>query len=82
MSSRSEAEITSSSDSDFTKVTFEPDLKKFKMKYLDRDILDLMYKRVYDMAGIIGGNIKVFLNNKLIPIKNFSQYADMYLSSV
>ena len=36
---------------DFTKVTFEPDLKKFKMKSLDGDTVALLSKRVYDLAG-------------------------------
>ena len=51
------------------------------MRVLDKDILDLMYKRVYDMAGVIGGNVKVQLNNKRLPIQGFSAYVDMYLSA-
>ena len=35
-------------------------------------IIDLMKKRVYDMAGVIGGNVKVFLNNQQLRIKGFS----------
>lgn len=42
------------------------------MKAFDKDILDLMYKRVYDLAGIIGGSVKVYLNNKRIGINGFS----------
>ncbi len=41
------------------------------MRNLDKDILDLMYKRVYDMAGVIGGSVKVYLNNKRLPITGF-----------
>jgi DNA topoisomerase-2 len=42
------------------------------MKKLDEDIVDLMKKRVYDMAGIIGGSVRVFLNGKMIEINSFS----------
>jgi DNA topoisomerase-2 len=40
-----------------------------------------MSKRVYDMSGVIGGNVKVFLNNRRLPIKGFQQYTDLYLTS-
>lgn len=51
---------------DFTKVTFEPDLKKFKMSCLDDDTVALLSKRVYDLAGCTRNDIKVHLNGKKI----------------
>jgi DNA topoisomerase-2 len=50
------------------------------MQRQDRDIIDLMRKRVFDMAGVIGGSVKVFLNGEKIPVQGFSSYVDMYLS--
>ena len=44
---------------------------------LDDDIIALMSKRVYDMAGIIP-KVKVTLNEKEIDIRSFSEYVDMY----
>lgn len=41
-----------------------------------------MKKRVYDMAGVIGGNVKVSLNGQLIEIASFSDYADFYLRTL
>ena len=64
---------------DFTCVSFKPDLKKFNMTHLDNDIVALMTKRVYDLAGVTDSKVKVLLNGKAIPIKNFSQYTDLYL---
>lgn len=73
MSVSEEAEIVSYKEGgDFTKVSFKPDLRKFHMKYLDDDICDLLKKRVYDIAGVIGGNVKVTLNGRIIPIKGFN----------
>ena len=51
---------------DFTCVTFEPDLKKFKMTNLDDDTVGLLSKRVYDLAGITPKGVKVYLNGKKI----------------
>jgi DNA topoisomerase-2 len=62
---------------DFTKITFTPDLQKFKMTELDDDIISLMSKRAYDVAGSVPG-IKVFLNNKQLPCKGFKEYVEQY----
>ena len=48
-------------------ITFKPDFQKFNMTQFDDDILK---KRVYDMAGCVK-DVKVFLNNERLKIKNF-----------
>lgn len=52
---------------DFTCVTFQPDLSKFKMEKLDRDIVALLTRRAYDVAGSCKG-VKVSLNGKKLPV--------------
>jgi len=66
---------------DFTKVSFCPDLTKFNMTHLDDDIIALMTKRVYDLAGITDAKVRVKLNGQTIDCKNFPQYADYYLQN-
>lgn len=82
MSIKSAPEITTISndngEKDYTKITFEPDLSKFKMKELEDDIVTLMKKRVYDLAGTSPAHISVHLNGKKIPIKNFKDYIEVY----
>ena len=79
MTKHKEAEIEQYEGEDFTRVTFEPDFRKFKMTELDNDIISLLKKRVYDVAGTSPSRIKVYLNDKLINIKDFSEYADLYI---
>ena len=69
-----------SSDSyDYTEVAFEPDLKKFGMSNIDRDIESLLVKRVYDLAGVTPSSVGVYLNGKKITcVKNFQTYIDLY----
>jgi DNA topoisomerase-2 len=81
MSHKGSPEIKESKTEEFTCITFEPDLAKFKMERLDDDIVALMIKRVYDLAGVTPTEVKVFLNDKQIKIKNFSAYIDMFLQS-
>lgn len=61
----------------YTKITFKPDLPRFHMTELDADIVALMKKRVYDIAGC-NPTLKVYLNGELIKINNFSQYVKLY----
>ncbi|XP_009700105.1 PREDICTED: DNA topoisomerase 2-alpha, partial [Cariama cristata] len=63
---------------DYTCVTFQPDLSKFKMKILDKDIVALMSRRAYDIAGSTK-DVKVFLNGQRLPVKGFRSYVDLYL---
>ncbi|CDW75314.1 dna gyrase topoisomerase a subunit family protein [Stylonychia lemnae] len=66
---------------DFTCITFYPDLQRFKMNRLDEDMVSLMTKRVYDLAGVTPGSISVKLNGKKLEIKNFLEYCDLYLKN-
>ncbi|XP_034561189.1 DNA topoisomerase 2-beta isoform X2 [Notolabrus celidotus] len=63
---------------DFTCVTFQPDLSKFKMEKLDKDIVALLTRRAYDVAGSCKG-VKVSLNGKKLPITGFRSYVDLYV---
>jgi DNA topoisomerase-2 len=73
------ASITKSSvKRGYTQISFKPDLAKFGMEHLDKDIVALMSKRVYDIAGC-NSSVKVYLNGSLIPIRNFTAYCKLYL---
>ncbi|KAL3990740.1 DNA gyrase/topoisomerase IV subunit A family protein [Acanthocheilonema viteae] len=78
MSKDEEPKIMDSSRDDFTRVIFKPDLAKFKMTKLDDDIVALMCRRAYDIAGSTNG-VKVFLNNRQIPVQGFKQYVEQYV---
>lgn len=80
MSRHSEPTITKlTRKENYTCVTFFPDLARLGMRQLDNDIVSLMYKRAYDLAGCTGRNVKVVLNGKQLEVKNFSAYVDLYL---
>ncbi|CAG0917454.1 unnamed protein product [Notodromas monacha] len=78
MSKTTEPKVTAFSGKDYTKVTFSPDLVKFKMDRLDKDTVDLLSRRAYDVAGASWG-VKVILNGKRIPVKGFKDYCEQYI---
>lgn len=81
MSQKSTPKITAAAKQDFVKITFKPDLAKFGMTELDDDLVAVLTKRVYDLAGVVQ-NVKVFLNAERIKIKSFKDYVKLYLDSV
>jgi DNA topoisomerase-2 len=68
-----------------TKITFRPDYKRFGIpEGLTPDIISLLKRRVYDIGAVSDHSIKkvkVSYNGAVIPVKNFKQYIDLYLSS-
>ncbi|KAK4770618.1 hypothetical protein SAY87_031150 [Trapa incisa] len=82
MGKKSEPIITKCKEGEnWTKVSFKPDLFKFKMSHLEDDVVALMKKRVVDMAGCLGKTVKVELNGKRVPVKTFPEYVSLYLSA-
>uniref|UniRef100_A0A673XP94 DNA topoisomerase 2 n=1 Tax=Salmo trutta TaxID=8032 RepID=A0A673XP94_SALTR len=73
-----EHKIRSFDGDEFTCITFQPDLSKFKMQTLDKDTVAIMTRRAYDIAGATKG-VRVFLNGKRLPVTSFRNYVDLYL---
>ena len=76
-----EPEIEDYGKDDFTCITFQPDLERFRMTELDDDIVAIFEKRVFDMAGITPKSVSVYLNGKKLNVKNFEDYIHMYLDA-
>ncbi|KAH9394262.1 DNA topoisomerase 2-beta [Tyrophagus putrescentiae] len=79
MSKAHEAKVTSVTGEDFTRVTFKPDLSKFKMDTLDKDIVALFSRRAFDVAATSKG-VKVFLNGDRLPVTCFKDYVNLFLN--
>ncbi len=79
---KAEKEIIKNSKDDYTRVTFKPDLARFKMTKLDKDTVSLLTKRAYDIAGCTKG-VKMYLNGKLLPVsKHMYVKKVVYISPV
>lgn len=63
------------------KITFYPDLERFKIDNLDNDHLHLFHRRVIDIAGVTEGKLKVYFNDKKVEANTFKQYVELYYPS-
>jgi DNA topoisomerase II len=73
-----EPEIKKSKKPAYTKITFYPDFKRFNLTCLTDDMVCLLKKRVFDLAACTGDKVEVSLNDKVIPMENFSDYIKMF----
>ena len=62
----------------YTKITWKCDFKRFDLVNYSDDMIKLMYRRIYDIAGITDKSINVFLNDEKINIKSFLDYINLY----
>ena len=66
----------------YTKITFKPDYARLGLQDgLSEDVIQLLKKRVYDVAAVTDKSLKVKYNSELIPVKTFSQYIDLYIGN-
>ena len=67
---------------DYVKITFSPELRRFKMDSLDSDTVSLLAKRAYDMAGTMasshGKKLSVTLNGKKLQVRSFQEYLKVF----
>ena len=73
--------ITKHKGKPYTKITFRPDYTRLGIEGLTEDMISLFRKRVYDIAAVTDKNLKVRYNSQHIPVKNFTQYIDLYIGS-
>ncbi|KAK9479633.1 DNA topoisomerase [Lipomyces japonicus] len=66
---------------EYTKISFKPDLTLFNMTEMDADLIGIMMRRVYDLAGSVS-NVKLFLDGERLKVRNFKQYIEMYVKAL
>uniref|UniRef100_A0A6C0EI32 DNA topoisomerase (ATP-hydrolyzing) n=1 Tax=viral metagenome TaxID=1070528 RepID=A0A6C0EI32_9ZZZZ len=79
MSVKETAVISKCSTNAFTKVVWYPDFMRFNMTNIDESHLNLMKKRVYDIAACSDKDLNVYLNNTKLQEKTFEKYVNLYI---
>ena len=68
---------TRKSKKNYTKIIYYPDFERFDMDGIDGDTMSVLVKRVLDIAAY-NPNLKVTLNNRVVPIKSFRDYMKLF----
>ena len=74
------AKVTSYSGKAYTRITFLPEYSRFGMPNgLKGDIIDLIRKRIYDIAGCTPKCVSIYFNGKKLDVKDFPRYVEKYI---
>ena len=73
--------VTKCKTKPYTKITFKPDYRRFGVDGLTPDMVNILIKRIYDVAAVTEKNIKVKYNSQQVSVKTFQQYIDMYIGT-
>lgn len=65
----------------YTKITFTPDLARFKLDKLDEDTIKIMKRRVYDASACVSSNVNVYFNGEKLNLK-FPKYVNLYIGEL
>ena len=78
LSIKSKPQITPYKHNGYVKITYHPDLKYFKLKEINPDLISLMKRRVYDLAALTDKQVSVYLNGDKLPIQTFNHYVNLF----
>jgi len=79
MTKKDKPKITSTKEKPYTKITYHPDYKRFKIDGITDDMMHLMEKRSYDIAAYTDNTVSVSFNGKLIKHNTFEKFIDLFI---
>ena len=80
MKTKEKPKISTAKSNPYTKITWTADFNRFGIAEYSDYMINLMVRRVYDIAGVTDKSVSVYLNGKKINITNFMDYSKLYLS--
>lgn len=78
MRDKQEPEVSKCKKS-YTKISFIPDLKYFKISEISDDFVSLLKRRAYDVSASTRKNVTVYFNDQKLSIKTFKDYIKLFL---
>ena len=72
--------IKTTSSKPYTRVTWITDLDRFGIEKYSEYMINLMKRRIHDIAGVTDKKIAVYLDDQKIKINDFADYSKMYLN--
>lgn len=73
--------ITKTKKKEYTRITFFPDLPRFKVKGITDSTMEMLRKRTYDIAAFTNKKVKIIFNDKTLEVNSFSDYVDLFLEN-
>ncbi|ARR74961.1 DNA topoisomerase II [Mimivirus AB-566-O17] len=81
-SKKTKPKITKNKTSSYTKISWIPDFKRFGMKGIENDIMNLLHKRTLDSIVSTPKNVGLFFNGQKITGKSLKEYVKYYFDDL
>ena len=81
MSIKTKPKITKVKSKPYTKISWITDFSRFDINGYSEDMIKLMIRRIYDIAGVTDKSLNVYYNKNKLNIKSFDKYIDLYLDN-
>ena len=78
MTKISEPKVKASKSKSSVAIKWEPDFARFGMTEITPDMLELITRRVWDLAMTVGKEVKVILNGEPVKCRSLVDYANAY----
>ena len=62
----------------YTKVTWRTDFPRFGINKFSDNMISLMKRRVYDIAGVTDKKVNVYYNDEKVNVNSFQDYIELY----
>ena len=79
MSIKEKEVVTKCKNKPYTEISWKIDFKRFGIEKYSDDMVSLMHRRVYDIAGTTDKSLNMWYNDKKLTIKSFDKYINLYL---
>ena len=80
MTEKTKPKITKVKCKPYTRISWIIDFNRFGIDDYSDDMVNLMKRRVYDIAGTTDKNLTLSYNGKKLGIKSFEKYTELYLN--
>tara|TARA_Y100000590_G_scaffold411507_1_gene505627 strand:- start:1127 stop:4474 length:3348 start_codon:yes stop_codon:yes gene_type:complete len=65
----------------YTKISWQTDFNRFGINGFSKDMIYLMKRRIYDIAGVTDNSVTVYYNDIPINVRSFQDYIQLYPSN-
>ena len=78
MNIKGKPKITKVKGKPYTKISWIIDFEKFGITEYSNDMINMMIRRIYDIAGTTDKSLNLYYNQEKLKIKSFDKYIELY----
>ena len=78
MTNKGKPKVSKVKGKPYTKISWIVDFQRFGIEKYTDDMINMMIRRIYDIAGTTDKNLNLYYNREKLKTKSFNQYIKLY----